>query len=262
MGKKLFILALVVVVGFILTGTAMAIAIGDLGKEITINDMIPSNPNGSGQANEDNEVERNSVLGQKWDLEGIFWDGTTLSVVAGFDFRTGENGRLHYSIGDLFVGPQYDAAGIYTGSTDYVFDFSRNGDELYGINGTFDIIQNPVGFVSTSSSHVSESNPYQYDSGGTNVGTGQYTVSEILVGGYFSDWPTKGGGSHFVLQMSGDDPTLFAGIVSNRLLHLTEECGNDTIRGRASVPEPATMILISCGLVGIAGFRRRNLLRK
>ena len=101
-------------------------------------------------------------------------------------------------------------------------------------------LTDPINSVATTSTHVPKSNPYQYDDGGELAGTGTYTVESIDVAGYFSDW---GGGSHYVLQMMGDDTAAFAGIIENRQLHLTEECGNDTIRGRAAVPEPATMVL-------------------
>ncbi len=40
--------------------------------------------------------------------------------------------------------------------------------------------------------------------------------------------------------------------------HWTMTCGNDVIEGAAPVPEPATMILLGFGLLGLAGTKRRK----
>jgi hypothetical protein len=65
----------------------------------------------------------------------------------------------------------------------------------------------------------------------------------------------------FVIDISGT--SLITG--DKIAFHWGETCANDVIEGsvpNAPVPEPATMLLFGSGLVGLAGFGKRKLLKK
>ena len=44
--------------------------------------------------------------------------------------------------------------------------------------------------------------------------------------------------------------------------HWGMTCANDVIEGAAPVPEPATMLLLGTGLIGLAGLGRRKFKKK
>ena len=118
--KTVFIL----IISFFLWGDVASAHLLDYvnGSPITIHDGFDQPSSSYGPLWEDNEVEAGMVPHQSWDLEAFFWDGSTLYVVAGYDFDGGDydDGRAAYdrrwSSGDIFLfGTQYD----------YVIDFNR-----------------------------------------------------------------------------------------------------------------------------------------
>jgi hypothetical protein len=48
----------------------------------------------------------------------------------------------------------------------------------------------------------------------------------------------------------------YAGVDSKLGVHLAYTCGNDVLDGMAQTPEPATVVLLSAGLLGVGVFRK------
>jgi hypothetical protein len=239
--------------------------------DITIFDKVPGNSWGSDSRGifEDDETEPNTQTGQKWDLEAFHLSGSSLSVIGGFNFVSGQDS---FACGDIFIDVNGDAVwGTPTSSGgtikvanslfnyDYVISFGgRSLSSGYDSNdqtldGTYKVFSlTGASDVTVTYNDNNESNPWIYYSGGTQVASGSVTQGNYAGTEY-------SGGTHY--ELAGINLSfLTADELDGALLKLTMECGNDNLVGRVphSVPEGGmTAVMLGLGLLGVVGFRRK-----
>jgi len=245
------ILMVAMVASFLMVGSAMGY---ELGTNITIYDKM-----GVPTEKEDGTVEPGDQWGQEWDLEGFFRNGNILNMVGGYDFVNGG-----YGSGDIFIdingdakygnpaavtvkGDGYNSQINNTFGYDYVFDmdFAAKTFSLYQIGA--DALLLDVYYEKNSGS-----NPWRYLSGGTSKASGSfgYTtgLSDSAVGGLQ-------GGKHNVVSLDITSLLQYVNPDLGFTAHFTMGCGNDNLMG--GTPEPATMVLLGFGLIGMVALRKR-----
>lgn len=252
---------------FLVVGNASALS---LGTDITVYDGMGSGTGWHG-AQEDQEVEPGNVTGQRWDLEGFYYEGTTLTLVGGFDFRDGQRWPLSgddyrtYESGDIFLDTNgvsaFGSANSGSGHGNSVVQDTFGYEYVIDLDiasGTYSVYElGDSSTVTVTFGQNDESNPWRYDDGGTLLESGFLDYYDYDAMGDFDDFAGFGllGDSHnaFSVNLGFLEG---AGFTS----HFTIECGNDNIRGEAPpVPEPASFVLVGLGLAGlVARFRRER----
>ncbi len=246
------------------------------GANITIWDESGSGTGWHG-AGEDQEVEPNCLTGQQWDLEAFILNGTSLSIVGGYDFVNAVSGYNSVTrAGDLFIDTDGDAqfgTGAHRGVT---YNPYQVVSDLFGYdlamdlnfaNMTFTAYDLNAGLAQVQVTTVGEqindaSNPWRYRSGGTAVATGTIQYQTGLTDAQAAALGANVvGGYHNVatVDLAWLAPYLDPGSDWAFLSHFTLECGNDNLIGVGNippVPEPATLGLLGLGCLGLLMRRR------
>lgn len=258
--------------------------LSSIGSSITVAD---GNSSGSGWYgnHEDNETEAFpfTIKAQSWDLEGMYLNNRSLTMVGGFDFRNGTTYDNHtYLGGDIFIStgsPSFTQAangGSGLGGTvantfgyDYVIHFDANVS-------SYSVYQLTSQSIVQRTGDVAASNPWLYVSGGTAVAGYQNKSINgygLLTQPVYGNLTTQGSTTTGLQGYGGDNnhyfltvDTSFLPTNSTATFHYTMECGNDNLMGRArmapSVPETGSILaLLGFGFAPLCFWRRKSLKR-
>jgi hypothetical protein len=168
-----------------------------------------------------------------------------------FTSITGENG---IGYGDLFLNNNWVTEDLDNGidnTWSYVFSLGDarwdnptvGTGNLYQVSDT-NLIQNSEDFLTGGTYRDGQEVAYNAPGDVDAFTAGNWYVLDDYIS--------------FVMDIAGTD--LLNG--NSIGIHWGMTCANDVIQGSAPVPEPATMLLLGTGLIGLAGIGRKKLFKK
>ena len=247
---------------------AVALAGSESAKAIDItlqNDGLSSGTGWYGP-HENNETEPGTQQGQRWDLENIFLNGTSLTIRGGFDYangvtvgsRTIHRGDILIDINGDAVHPWSSSAGANNLNSTFHYDYAIHFNVTDTSNLKYQIVRLNDGSTFDVVTDIPGSNPWRISDNSLNDG-----ASGLGTAGLTSY--TDGEGMHWDLTVdlgvNGYTSLLndMGSSQSGSFVHYSIECGNDTIIGR--VPDGGTTLILlglSFGLVAVAGRRMKT----